>query len=252
MAEEIINRVANSKLVTFDLEELYPEGRRVVFDIKDWLYEGLILREKDFRERAAQYDWMQYQDCFVALTCSTDAIIPGWAYLFLASRLQPYTKKVVVGNLEELETSLYQDALRYFDVSSFEGKPVIIKGCSNKPVPQNAYIFAIEKIPQLWSLIFWIPLAKIVAVRKESFFGPGFFLIPSSSAEGGIELVFLDRLQEGDGLDRVATRVRSLFLFRRSAIDGASSSQSAGEEAPGSIPNRHRDARGDSKPRRLR
>ena len=166
MAEEIINRVANSKLVTFDLEELYPEGRRVVFDIKDWLYEGLILREKDFRERAAQYDWMQYQDCFVALTCSTDAIIPGWAYLFLASRLQPYTKKVVVGNLEELETSLYQDALRYFDVSSFEGKPVIIKGCSNKPVPQNAYIFAIEKIQEVAKSVMYGEACSSVPIFK--------------------------------------------------------------------------------------
>ena len=82
---EIINRVAQSKLVTFDLEELYPDGKRVAFDIKDWLYEGLILREKEFRAKAKTYDWSQYQDQFVALSCSTDAIIPGWAYSFLAS-----------------------------------------------------------------------------------------------------------------------------------------------------------------------
>jgi len=146
MADEIINRVAQSKLVTFDLEELYPEGERVIFDIKDWLFEGLILREKQFRAKAQEFDWSQFEHSYVALTCSSDAIVPGWAYMFLASQLKPYAKKVIVGDLESLETSIYQDIMQHMDVSRFEEKPVIIKGCSNKPVPQNAYLFAIEKI----------------------------------------------------------------------------------------------------------
>ncbi len=146
MAEEIINRVAQSKLVTFDLEEHYPDGERILFDIKDWLFEGLILREKEFRSHVKEHDWQQYQDAFVALTCSTDAIVPGWAFMLIATQLSPYTKKVVVGELEMLETAIYQDVIADLDVSEFQDRPVIIKGCSNKPVPQNAYIMATEKI----------------------------------------------------------------------------------------------------------
>jgi hypothetical protein len=143
---DIINRVAQSKLVTFDLEELYPEGKRVLFDIKDWLYEGLILREKEFRAFVESHDWEQYQDNYVALTCSSDAIIPGWAFMLVSSRLAPYSNKVIVGDLEQLESSIYQELLAKFDVSLFKDKSVIIKGCANKPVPQNAYIGAVSKI----------------------------------------------------------------------------------------------------------
>jgi hypothetical protein len=143
---DIINRVAQSKLVTFDLEELYPEGKRVLFDIKDWLYEGLILREKEFRAFVESHDWEQYQDNYVALTCSSDAIIPGWAFMLVSSRLAPYSNKVIVGDLEQLESSIYQELLAKFDVSLFKDKSVIIKGCANKPVPQNAYIQVISKM----------------------------------------------------------------------------------------------------------
>lgn len=143
---EIINRVAQSKLITFDLEDYYPKGERVLLDIKDWLYEGLILREKEFRTQLDDYDWGRYRDCYVALDCSTDAIIPGWAYMLIATKLQPHCKKVVIGNLEMLETSLYQSIIENLDVSEFKGKPVIIKGCSNKPVPANAYLWATTKI----------------------------------------------------------------------------------------------------------
>ncbi|MFS4492865.1 DUF2480 family protein [Maribacter sp. 2308TA10-17] len=146
MPDEIINRVAQSKLITFDLEDYYTEGERAVLDVKDWLYEGFILKEKEFRDHVSEHDWSKYQDAFVALTCSTDAIIPGWANMLIASKLQPYTKKVVAGNLEQLETSLYQLAIEKIDVTPFQDKPVIIKGCSNKPVPPNAYIWATAKI----------------------------------------------------------------------------------------------------------
>ncbi len=146
MSTEIINRVANSKLVTFDLEDLYPKGERVLFDIKDWLLEGLVLRETIFREKALAHDWSQYQDKFIALTCSTDAIIPAWAYMLLTTHLQPYAKKVVSGNLETLETVLYTEILKDLDVSQYKGKPIIVKGCAHKPVPQNAYLLLIEKL----------------------------------------------------------------------------------------------------------
>ncbi|MEO0571482.1 MAG: DUF2480 family protein [Bacteroidota bacterium] len=146
MAEEIVNRVAQGKQVTFDLEELYPSGNRVLLDIKDWLFEELVLREKEFREHVENHNWEQYVDTYVAFDCSVDAIIPGWAYLLLASKAIPYAKKVVVGQLEDLETAIFQGILQNMDISAFVDKPVIIKGCSKKPVPQNAYLLAIEKI----------------------------------------------------------------------------------------------------------
>ncbi|TYP76956.1 DUF2480 family protein [Aquimarina intermedia] len=150
MKEEIVNRVTqNQKLVTFDLEDYYPTGSRVSLDIKDWLYQGLILKENDFRAHIANHDWTQYKNTYVALTCSTDAIIPGWAYLLLTSQLAPYASEVVVGTLEMLETYLYHDILSHLDYTPFQDKYVIIKGCSNKPVPPNAYTMAIQNLQPL-------------------------------------------------------------------------------------------------------
>ena len=146
MADEIINRVANSKLVTIDLEDYYPEGKRVLFDIKDWLYQELVLREKDFREKVKNFDWSQYQNCYVALTCSTDAIVPAWAFMLLTVNLEPFVEKAVIGDLEALETSIYQDIINGLNTSEFKDKPIIIKGCSNKPVPVNAYTMLINKL----------------------------------------------------------------------------------------------------------
>lgn len=167
MEKEIVNRVAQSKLITFDLEELYLEGRRVVLDIKDWLYEGFILREKEFRKSLEDHDWTTYQDTYVALTCSTDAIVPGWAFMLVASKLAPYTKKVVVGSLEDLETSLYQSLLENLDVSEFKDLPVIIKGCSNKPVPENAYIMAMSKIQQVAKSVMYGEACSAVPLYKK-------------------------------------------------------------------------------------
>lgn len=146
MKDEIINRVASSKLVTFDLEDFYPDGKRVLFDIKDWLYEGLVLREKNFRELVKKYNWSQHQNEYIALTCSTDAIIPAWAYMLLVVNLEPYVEKAIIGTLEDLETSNYQDIINLIDVEPFRNKPIIIKGCSSKPVPVNAYTMLIKKL----------------------------------------------------------------------------------------------------------
>ncbi|AKA35084.1 DUF2480 family protein [Flagellimonas lutaonensis] len=164
---DIVNRVAQSKLVTFDLEAYYPEGKRVLFDIKDWLHEGLILREKEFRAKVTEHDWSQYADAFVALTCSTDAIVPGWAFMLLASRLQPHAKKVVQGDLEILETLLYNDILQNLDVSDLADKPVIIKGCSNKPVPKNAYLMAVAKIQPVAKSIMYGEACSSVPIHKK-------------------------------------------------------------------------------------
>ncbi len=167
MQDDIINRVANSKLVTLDLEELYPNGKRVLFDIKDWLMEGLVLREKDFRENAKNHDWSQYQDSYVALSCSTDAIVPAWAYMLLTTHLEPYILKVVIGNLDTLETSIYQDIINSLDVSEYSDKAIIIKGCSNKPVPANAYVMVTNKLKPVAKSIMYGEACSAVPLYKK-------------------------------------------------------------------------------------
>lgn len=152
---EIVNKVALSSLKTFNLEDYYPVGERKLIDIKDWLFEGIILKEKDFREALKHHDWSQYQDAYVALHCSSDAIIPGWAYLLITSYLHGFSKKVVFGNLEFLNSLLYQEALQEVDFTEYQEKPVIIKGCSNKPVPENAYLLALQMLqPQAKSIMY--------------------------------------------------------------------------------------------------
>ena len=143
---EIVNRVAQSSLITFDLEEYYPEGKRILLDISQWLLEGLILKEKDFRLHVEKHDWTQYKDSYVAVKCSTEAIIPAWAFMLITSKLQPFAQKVIQGDLVDIDTQLYADIIRDIDLSPFKDKPVIIKGCANKPVPPNAYIWATERI----------------------------------------------------------------------------------------------------------
>ena len=167
MEGEIVNRVANSKLVTFDLEALYPAGNRILLDIKDWLYEGLILREKEFRDFVSNHHWEQYQDAYVAVTCSTDAIVPGWAYMLVASHLNPFAKRAVKGNLEVLETSIYQAIIDQLDVTDFTDKPVIIKGCSNKPVPENAYLMAVAKIQTVAKGVMYGEACSSVPIYKK-------------------------------------------------------------------------------------
>ncbi|SMC32822.1 DUF2480 family protein [Moheibacter sediminis] len=166
--EEIINKVAKSPLVTIDLEDFYPEGKRMVFDLKDFLYEELILREKDFREQLKHHDWEQYKDAYVAMDCSTDAIIPSWAFLLVATYLQPVAKKIVKGNLVDLETSLYQDIISNLDLTPYENKKIIVKGCSKKPVPDAAYIQLIEKIqPHIQTLMFGEACSTVPLLKKK-------------------------------------------------------------------------------------
>lgn len=166
MEDEIINRVANSKLVTLDLEDYYPEGKRIQFDIKDWLFEGLVLREKDFREKVSEHDWSQYKKCYVALHCSTDAIVPDWAYMLIIVNLEPFVEKALIGDLSVLETSVYQDVLSRLDVAKFKDKPVIIKGCSNKPVPVNAYIMLTNKLKPVAKSIMYGEACSSVPLYK--------------------------------------------------------------------------------------
>lgn len=168
MAQEIINRVASSKLVVFNLEDLYPEGKRVLLDIKDWLYEGLILREKAFREALKEHDWSQYKDSYVALTCSTDAVVPAWAYMLITTYLTPFSKKVITGNLVQLETSVFEEIILRLEVSHLKDKPVIIKGCTAKPVPENAYLLLIQKIQAVAKRIMYGEACSAVPLFKKN------------------------------------------------------------------------------------
>ncbi|WP_053991886.1 DUF2480 family protein [Mangrovimonas sp. TPBH4] len=167
MADEIINRVANSKLVTIDLEDFYPKGARVLFDIKDWLFQELILKEKDFREYVKQHDWSQYQDGYLALHCSVDAIIPSWAYLLIATQASSYAKKVIVGNLQDLEASIFQEIVSQMDVEEFRDKPVIIKGCSNKPIPETAYTLLVSRLNRVAKSIMFGEACSTVPLYKK-------------------------------------------------------------------------------------
>ncbi|RKF04867.1 uncharacterized protein DUF2480 [Tenacibaculum lutimaris] len=168
MSNNIINKVANSNLTTIDLEDFYPKGNRIVFDIKGWLYEELILREKDFRESVKNHDWSQYQDSYVALTCSSDAIIPSWAYLLLTVELTPFAKQVVVGDLPLLETVIYQDIINQIDISDYQDKPIIIKGCANKPIPSSAYTLLIQKVkPVAKSVMFGEACSTVPLYKKK-------------------------------------------------------------------------------------
>lgn len=144
MAEEIINRVANSALEVFDLENYYPKGGHAQIDIAQWLYEGILLKEKDFREFMKQHDWTQYQDQYVSVFCSTDAIVPAWSYILVTLHLAPFAKRTIQGTIEDLNTVFYQEVLSQIDYSVYQDRSVIIKGCSQKPVPVNAYVLAAQ------------------------------------------------------------------------------------------------------------
>lgn len=140
MEGEIINRVANSSLINFDLEEYYDKRERVLFDIKDNLFNGFVLKEKDFRAFVKDNNWDKYQDKNVAIICSADAIVPTWAYMLLVSAIEPFAKNVIFGSLDKLEQFLFQKALAQIDLTAFEGERIIIKGCGKYPVPEFAYV----------------------------------------------------------------------------------------------------------------
>jgi hypothetical protein len=145
-SDEIRNRVGESGLITFNLEDLYQVGERKVFDLKDFLFEELILREKDYRELLKNFDWNPYKECFVSITCSADAIVPQWAFMLASAYLHPVAKRVVMGSSETLETVLFQETLASLDVNQFRDERVIVKGCSKYPVPTSAYVEFVAKL----------------------------------------------------------------------------------------------------------
>ena len=165
--EQIINKVANSALITFNLEDYYEPGDRVLLDIKDQLYEGLVLREKDFRDFIKIHNWAQYENKLVAITCSTDAIVPTWAYMLLAIALKPFAKRVIFGSLQELEIENYRNALSKIQWSDFKDAKIVIKGCSKVDVPVAIYVEVVNQLkPYAGSLMFGEPCSTVPLFKK--------------------------------------------------------------------------------------
>ncbi len=129
--------------------------------------EGFLLKEKDFREALRNHDWAQYQNQYVAIHCSTDAIVPAWASILVATYVAPFAKKTVLGTINDLETALYQEILPTIDYSAYQDKPVILKGCSKKPVPESAYIMAVQKLQPFAKSIMYGEACSAVPLYKK-------------------------------------------------------------------------------------
>jgi Protein of unknown function (DUF2480) len=165
--DKLINRVASSALLTFDLEEYYTPGDRILFDIKPLLFQELILKEKDFRQFLKDHNWSQYHGKFVAITCTADAIVPTWAYMLIAIALQPWAGKVVFGNKEQLETQLFLQALQKVNWPSFQEAKVVVKGCSKVAVPEAVYVEVASRLtPYVSSLMFGEPCSTVPLYKK--------------------------------------------------------------------------------------
>lgn len=168
MTDEIVNKVANSGLLTINLEHIYPKGERVVLDIKDTLFMGMVLKEKDFRLWISSTDWQQYQNKNVAVFCSVDAIIPTWAYMLISSKLTGIAQKVIFGSIETLETVLWEESIRNLDVSEYLGKKVVIKGCGDLFISPAAYLQLTHKlVPLVQSVMYGEPCSTVPVYKSK-------------------------------------------------------------------------------------
>lgn len=169
MEEKIVNKVEQSGLVEINLENFYPKGERALIDVKENLFQGLMLKEKDFREFVKNEDWKKYEHKFVAIICSADAVVPTWAYMLIAASLQPFAKKFVFGDLKTLETVLFLESISKINAGEFRDKKLVIKGCGNLPVPESAYVELTRILtPVAKSIMFGEPCSTVpVYKRKE-------------------------------------------------------------------------------------
>lgn len=166
--ENFVNKVAASGLITLNLEEYFHQGERVVYDIKENLFHGLMLREKDFREFIKTNDWSVYEGKNVAIICSADAIVPTWAYMLLANRMKPYANEVVFGGLETLEAVLFTKALAKIDLASFANERIVIKGCADIEVPVAAYVEITNLLtPVVKSIMYGEPCSTVPVYKRK-------------------------------------------------------------------------------------
>lgn len=168
MENEIINKVANSGLIQLDLEDLRPSGERVFFDLKPLLFQELVLKEKDFRAFLGSHAWEEYTGKHVAVGCSSEAIIPTWAFMLVCIQLRPFAKTVVEGNLENLESYLFKKAIEDLPLEKFVDGKIVIKGCSKESVPLSAYIDVTSALqPIAKSLFFGEPCSTVPLYKKK-------------------------------------------------------------------------------------
>jgi len=166
MDDTILNKVAKSPLINIDLEQWIPQGERSTIDLAQWLEKGIILREKPFREALKQQDWTQYQDHFIAIQCSTAAILPAWAALLVTSYVQPFAKAIVMGSLQDLERHLFAKVISTLDLAPYKDKPLMIKGCSDTAIPEDAYIQLIQQLQPVAKSLFYGEACSSVPLWK--------------------------------------------------------------------------------------
>ena len=163
----LINRVANSGLITINLEEFYPVQEIAVFDIKDYLFQGLILKEKDFRKAMKEHNWEQYQDKILLVICTADAIVPVWAYMLVSAYSKPFTIDIFAGSKDGYLRSYYYKIIKDIDVSQYKGQRIVIKGCSKKPVPHSAYLQLTERLqPVAQSIMYGEPCSTVPIFKR--------------------------------------------------------------------------------------
>lgn len=168
MSEPFVNKVAESGLITLDPETWYPKGETAVFDMKDYLFMGLILKEKDFREALKNLDWSVYKDKNVAVTCTADAIIPVWAYMLVAAYLQPVAANMVMGDEKELQKTLFLQNLATIPAAEYAGKRLVIKGCGETPIPDYVYMEITRLLlPVAKSIMYGEPCSTVPVYKKK-------------------------------------------------------------------------------------
>jgi hypothetical protein len=168
MKKEIINKVENSSLKTIDLDLLIPKTPRVIFDIKKWLKNDLILIEKDFRGLIKSHNWNQYLGKYVSIQCSNNAIIPDWAFMLVSKSLKELEIENFIGSLEIMEHIIVKKTIDKLDLSSFKDKSIIIKGCSKKSIPKSSYSFLIDRLQPIAKKIMFGEACASVPIFKKS------------------------------------------------------------------------------------
>ncbi len=168
MSEEILNKIAQSALLTLDLEDYYPRQETALFDLKPYLFMEQILREKDFRAGLQNTDWTQYQDKIVAVTCTGDAIIPAWAYMLIASYLQPIAVAIVMGDEKNALQQTFMDRIAAIDLSAFTDKRVVVKGCGDLSIGGVAYMEITKRLrPVVKSIMYGEPCSTVPVYKKK-------------------------------------------------------------------------------------
>jgi hypothetical protein len=169
MSDAIVNKVSESGLITLDLEQYYPREEVVLFDLKDYLFMGLILKEKDFRDALKNQDWEVYRKKYVGVTCSADAIIPPWAYMLAASYLQPVAKDVIMGDEKEVHKTIFLQNIQGIDVKEFTGQRVVVKGCGETPIGEFAYMEITKRLrPVAKTIMYGVPCSTVPIYKKQA------------------------------------------------------------------------------------